>query len=30
MVKYSNQELKTTLLNTLAVQDIKVRELDLK
>lgn len=30
MAKYSNQELKTTLLNTLAVQGIKVHELDLK
>lgn len=29
MTKYSNQELKTTLLNTLAVQGIKVHELDL-
>lgn len=30
MAKYSKQELKTTLLNTLAVQGIKVHGLDLK
>lgn len=30
MAKYSKQELKTTLLNTLAVQGIKVHKLDLK